>query len=117
LETKIIEAHDATKFNHGKFMLGRFTKDEWARRQIVGLEDDPIDMSLLGARGWNRDAILVLDLQTGEGAIFQPHGMASADVRKHRIWHCPLYPFFLDWLYRQETGLWGYRRPGPEEGR
>jgi hypothetical protein len=83
LETKIIEAHDASKFNHGKFMLGRFTEDEWALRQKVGLEDDPVEMSLLRARGWDRDAILVLDLQTGEGAIFQPGTRTSAARSAH----------------------------------
>ena len=88
METKIIEATDSTQFNHGKFLLGRFTEDEWARKQKVIDERDPAHLSfpLLRGRGWDRNSILVLDLQTGEGAIFRPGGMAKADLDKHRIW-------------------------------
>ena len=72
----------------------------------------------------------MLDLQTGEGAIFRPGGNAHADLQKHRIWCCPLFEPFLEWLYKHnlenidelpkhvdlaaEFELFGYRRPGPD---
>lgn len=86
METKFIEAMnraDGQPFNWGKFMVARFTGDEWRRR--------------------------------------------SHDLNeKHKIWVCPLYEPFLEWLYRQDVrdlgklpdhvtleapaALWGYRR-------
>lgn len=73
----------------------------------------------------------VLDLQTGEGAFFRPGGYAAADLEKHRVWVCPLFEPFLEWLYRQdltdlgqlprlvelpdaEFAMRGYRRAGPD---
>lgn len=86
---------------------------------------------LLREVGWNPAQIWVLDLQTCEGAAFSPVGLASADLDKHRIWVCPMYSPFLEWLYQQkdlsdlsnlpsvldlpdaEFALRGYRREGP----
>ena len=76
----------------------------------------------------------MLDLQTCEGAAFSPGGLVSADLNKHRVWVCPLYEPFLNWLYKQDTTdlsalpahvdlpdaefqMSGYRRPGPEAAR
>jgi len=87
--------HPGGKGNWGKFMLGRFTKEEWARRSEV-------DGQLLRVRGWSPDHLLVLDLETGEGSIFRPGGHAGADLMKHAIWVCPLFPHFLAWLYEQD---------------
>lgn len=122
MDTKIIEAEH--HFNWGKFMLGRFTPSEWAYRSTVD------NRGLLKGRGWARDHTLVLDLQTGEGAIFALDGLARADLNdKHRIWVCPMYEPFLEWLYEQDTenlhalpdrvelpaapgSMFGYRREG-----
>jgi len=118
--------HPEGRGNHGKFLVGRFTREEWARRSAVD------NFLLLGGRGWSEDHILVLDLQTGEGAIFKPGGLARADLTKHRVWVCPLFEPFLEWLYQQdltdlsklprlvefpnaEFALHGYRRTGPED--
>jgi hypothetical protein len=74
--------------------------------------------------------IFVLDLQTGEGAMFRHGGFARADLNKHKIWVCPLFEPFLEWLYEQDVDvlsclpdtvdlpnapfeLRGYRRAGP----
>ena len=83
---------------------------------------------LLQARGWSPEHVLVLDLQTGEGAIFKPGGIARCDLsEKHEIWVCPMYEPFLTWLYQQDlsdldklpefvylgdvpTAMFGYRR-------
>lgn len=127
--TKFIEATNGP-LNWGKFLVGRFEPEEWAQRSGVDLVDS---RPLLGARGWAPHHLLVLDLQTGEGAIFRPGGHAGADLQKHRIWVCPLFEPFLAWLYKQELAdldalpahvdlpaapfEWrGHRRAGPEEG-
>lgn len=120
--TKFIEASDATEFNWGKFMVCRFDPGEWARQSEIEKR------SLLLARGWTHENVLVVDLQTGEGAIFRPGGLADADLNeKHQIWVCPMFQPFLVWLYAQDltdlkalpgivnlgnvpTSLYGYRR-------
>lgn len=108
--------------NWGKFLLFRFD-DEFQYKSAF------TDHSLLREVGWNRKNIFVLDLQTGEGARFTPGGLASADLNKHKIWCCPMYGPFLQWLYLQdlsdlsklpnsinlpdaEFALSGYRRGG-----
>lgn len=102
--TKLIEATntDAGGINHGKFMVARFEPHEWSRRSTQTLQTLPA-MPLLWQCGWSPEHILVTDLQTGEGAIFRPGGLASYDLNvKHRIWVCPLYERFLTWLYKQD---------------
>lgn len=94
--TKFIEATNGP-LNWGKFMVGRFDK-EWSYKSVVD-EDGP---SLLWGRGWTPEHILVVDLQTGEGAMFMPRGFAPADLNKHKIWVCPLFEPFLTWLYVQD---------------
>lgn len=124
--TKFIEASNG--FNWGKFMVAQFAPDEWAVPSRVGPP-----YSLLHQRGWSPAHVLVVDLETGEGALFRPGGLVAADLKKHRIWVCPLYEPFLEWLYLQDLtdlaslpdrvelpdapcALAGYRRPGPQEG-
>ncbi len=98
MKVKFIEAQDGTAFNWGKFMLCRFDEAEWAyRAQIDGHH-------LLAGQGWSPEHVLVLDLATGEGAIFCPKGLATYDLNeKHQIWVCPMYEPFLVWLYGQDT--------------
>lgn len=123
--TKIIEAeHGAFSGNWGKFMLLRFD-EEW--RYHSEIDQGP----MLRGRGWSPDHIAIFDLQTGEAAIFRPGGHAGVDLDKHRIWVCPLFLPFLEWLYKQdvsdfralpslvalpdaEFAVSGYRRPGPD---
>lgn len=95
--TRLFEATNG--FNWGKFMVGRWDT-EWAVRSVVS----PIEsMGLLRqSGGWDHEAIVVFDLQTGEGAKFRPGGFAHADLSKHRIWVCPMFEPFLEWLYRQD---------------
>jgi hypothetical protein len=126
--TKIIEAtQDKSQgFNWGKFLLGKFDH-EWEYTSALDK-----GRPLLSARGWDTRNILIVDLQTGKGAIFSPHGLASADLKKHAIWVCPMYEPFLEWLYKQDLSdiaklpdlveipnapgaMSGYRRPGPEK--
>src|SRR5262245_20033629 len=125
METKIIEATNGPR-NWGKFMVARWT-DEWERRPLT---EPGMPVPLLGRIGWTREHLLVLDLRTGEGAVFKPGGLAAADLEKRRIWVCPLFQPFLTWLYLQDLrdlaklpdaidlpdapfDVRGYRRPGP----
>lgn len=125
METVFIEATnvEAGGINWGKFMIGRFTSNDWEHKAAVS------GFPMLQGRGWTSDNLLVLDLETGEGAIFRPGGSAAADLHKHQIWVCPMFEPFLEWLYRQDltrlealpkvvqindraSSLHGYRRPG-----
>lgn len=130
--TKIVESeHGQGRGNHGKFMLCRFDADEWSRESR--LTTLPYPMNLLGGIcGWGRESTWVLDLQTGEGALFRPGGYAHADLDKHAVWVCPLFEPFLEYAWqwvKDGHELWdlpdvvqlpdapfalaGYRRPGP----
>lgn len=121
-----IEATDGTEFNWGKFMVARFTPEEYAHPSAIDT-----GQRLLRAIGHGPDDVLVVDLQTCEGAIFTPnrHALASADLNKHRVWVCPMFEPFLAWLYQQDltdlgklpvlvnlgnvpTSMQGYRRSG-----
>jgi len=97
MRTHIIEATNGEQ-NWGKFLLGQFTAEEWQRRSVV---DTGSKTPLLRAIGWGPDSdyTLVLDLQTGEGAVFRLGGHAGADLNKHKVWVCPLFEPFLNWLY------------------
>lgn len=134
MRTKVIEAVQSLEkpANWGKFLLGE-PDAEWMRKSAVST-DSPA--SLLSLIGWTPQHLWVLDLQTGEGAFFRPGGSAQADLdEKHRIWVCPLFGPFLEWLYdrfRENPELdidelpdvvelpgapfafAGYRRPGPQ---
>lgn len=95
MKTKIVEAIGT--LNWGKFMLGQFDDE---RRHPSALEG----VNLLRSQGWGPEHLLVVDLATGEGAIFaaRPGGLAAADLDKHQIWVCPLFEPFLEWLYQQD---------------
>lgn len=124
--TKFIECTEPTGFNWGKFMLARFTLDEWHARSAVDKGH------LIRQRGWSPDHTLVFDLQTGEGFLTPTNGLPRADLNKHQVWVCPMFEPFLVWLYKQPqpldfdslpshvvlpegtpTAMSGYRRPGP----
>ena len=60
-----------------------------------------ISRSLLGQVGWAPHHIMATDLQTSEGAIFHPGGLARYDLDKHQLWVCVLFEDFLAWLYKQ----------------
>ena len=121
-------------FNWGKFMVAMFDDGERAYESKV---DPP--RKLLRANGWHPDVRWILDLQTGEGALFGPAllpGRHAYDLEKHKIWVCPMYECFLGWFYAhpehhadirtlpplleltdaetmKASAMYGYRRPGP----
>lgn len=109
MKLKFIEATNRVSggSNWGKFGVGRFEDAEWAHPSQIRHDDflgaDMSRTSLLATRGWDRHHVFVLDLQTGEGAMFRHGGLASSDLNtKHQIWVCPLFEPFLTWLYQQD---------------
>ncbi len=105
MQVKFIEATDRTEFNWGKFMVSRFSPEEREYESQISPGN-----SLLRACGWHSLHILVTDLQTGEGAVFFPFGVASADLSTHQIWVCPMFEPFLTWLYEQSHTHRGRRQ-------
>lgn len=125
MKIKFIEVTNGN-LNWGKFLVGRFDS-EWEYASAI----EP-GIRLVAGVGWTTEHLLVLDLQTGEGAIFKHGGKAQYDLDKHQIWVCPMYEPFLTWLYEQDVtdldrlpalvdlkdapfAMYGYRRPGPEK--
>jgi hypothetical protein len=96
VQTRIIEA---TRNNllWGKFLVGR-PDVEWLHVSAVS------ERPLLREIGWEHRHLLVVDLQTGKGAIFLavPSGKPEHDLRKAGIHVCPLFWSFLEWLYAQD---------------
>jgi hypothetical protein len=127
MKTQIVEVTNGQR-NWGKFLIGQFDEKEFARGSVLpGYETKT---PLVFQRGWGSDHFLVLDLETGEGAMFHIPGSATADLNKHQIWVCPMFEPFLEWLYANWKGgdlpplvdlpdapfaMSGYRRKGQAE--
>jgi hypothetical protein len=94
MRTRIIEVTNGEK-NWGKFLIGDFTDE----RHVYSVVDTTAKRPLFPTIGIGSNAYLVLDLQTEEGGIFQLGGLARADLDKHKIWVCPMFEPFLEWLY------------------
>lgn len=76
MQTRIIEVTSPAG-NYGKFLLGRMDS-EWSRKSLI---ERPIPgQVLLRSLGWEPEHLWVMDLQTGEGALFRPPGLATADL-------------------------------------
>lgn len=129
MKTQFIEVTQGSEFNWGKFMVGQFDEEEWERQSMLPGHEGM--MPLLRGRGWAPLHFLVLDIETGEAAMFNKGGLASADLDKHRVWVCPMFEPFLEWLYVQDfkdvselpryvkldtdiAAMAGYRRRGPD---
>ena len=126
METKFIEATNG--FNHGKFMVQRIEEKDWyVRSQLPEYVGAPL---LRTVCGWTDDHVIVFDMQTGEGGIFRMRGNAHHDLDKHKIWVCPMFEPFLEWLLATDqplkdlpplielpdapSAMQGYRREGIE---
>lgn len=113
MELKFVEAI-SDEGNWGKFAVGRHETSEWREREAIRPDDLPEGATtpgLLRGRGWGPEHVWILDLQTGEGAMFRPGGHARADLSKRQIWVCPLFEPFLVAFYEhvrrfQDLGWW-----------
>lgn len=140
MKTKIVEFTNT--FNWGKFLVGSFDEAEWSRTTEIEHPPGVVSgISLLWRLGWTPEHLWVLDLSTGEGALFRSGGNARADLEKHKVWVCPMFEPFLRWLYAhpehckdistlpdlvtatdeatmRASAIYGYRRSGqpPEAG-
>lgn len=132
MNVKIIEATQDIErgMNHGKFLLAQLDIEEFTTPSLV---NGGLLLPQIGYWEFDPHWLWVLDLQTREGAYFHVgHGSARADLQKHRVWVCPLFEPFLEWLYTQRVAdladlpavvelpdapgaFAGYRRPGPDE--
>lgn len=131
-DTKFVEVSD--QMNWCKAMVRRFGEADRAVRSRVR-EGVPlleaVDANRRLKTGEVGRKLLVVDLQTEEGAIFvpSPEGDPKADLERHAIWVCPLFLAFLRWLYAHPdfeaipalielpngdgVHFQGWRRPGP----
>lgn len=131
MKVRYIEGH-GNDFNWGKWMLCRWDGEDWAvKSNLPGLYRGAY--SLIASQGWAETHVWVMDLATGEGALFQLGGYAAADLNRHRIHVCVLFEAFLTWLYQHyragrndwwdslpkvvdlpdaEQDFHGHRRPG-----
>ncbi len=138
MDTVFIEAGQTKSGpNWGKFMIGRFTEEEWARKSETLVDFGSLGVRnhvLLRACGWREDGkLVVVDLQSGDGEIVGPNGSGKADLSKHQVWVCPMFEPMLEWLYTQDLSnlsklpkrillpdaefqMSGYRREGMEQG-
>ncbi len=133
MDTRFVEVTNG--FNHGKFLIGRYSEPEMDERTQFGGEFG--QYSIIRSQGFSRLDHWILDLSTGEGAIFPLTGSATHDVHKRRIRVCVLYEPFVVWLYAHVAAnpdTWwdelprlvalphapsdfgGYRRPGLPDG-
>ena len=116
---------EAIPLSTGKFAVG-LPAEEWHWRSQIS----EFSGSILRELGWSHQHVWVIDLTTGEGAIFRHGGFARADLDRHKIWVGPLFEPFLAWLYTQDVhnlgalpslvhlprtpfSFYGYRHPGP----
>lgn len=98
MKTRFVEVTNG--FNWGKLLVAEFDAEEWRRPAQIGA----LGTSLLGQRGWTPKHRLILDIETGEGAIFLPGGYAKADLEKHKVWVCPMFEPCLTWLWEHWDG-------------
>jgi hypothetical protein len=103
--TKIIEGSDGGAY--GKWLVGQLDEHERSRKtSLPGYEGNASIWTFAGARRFGADpgAVFVLDLQTGQGAVFNPTTSSSPDydLDQANIWVCPLFRDFFRWLYTQD---------------
>ena len=92
MRTRVIEAVVGQSL-WSVFLVGLFDHHEQEHRS-------PVD----GGRVLRREhpnCIVLFDLGTKEGAVFNPSGHARSDIREHAIWTSPLFEAFLTWLRGQ----------------
>ena len=109
-KTRFIEAENASKHNHGKFLLVGFDKDDGA--VMSKIIEAPLLRSLPVVKRLGpilTDAVWMLDLQTQEGMLFSPSWSVDAAQRRflcHPIHVCILYWPLMRHLIINSWEMW-----------
>ena len=101
--THLIEASDNAAY--GKFLIARLDDELHASSALPGYEGSPL-LRLGGLRRFNENSTLIVDLQTGNAAVFfiSNGGSWEADLNRTGPIHvCPMFRPFLKWLYEQKV--------------
>lgn len=100
MQTYLFEsvADPFTLDNWGAFLVAVPDEIEWGWRSRALPAGAPLPEMF----GWNSRQAWVMDLRTGEGAIFTMGGDARADLDAHRIHVTAQFEAFLEWLYGQD---------------
>lgn len=88
----------------GKFLLLRHSPENLALKSSL---PDFENETLLRGRKFDDEMTMMVDLQTGTGAIYtlsNPFDALFSLESKRRIWVCPLYRPTLFWLAQQGLG-------------
>lgn len=108
MKSTIVEVTNGP-LNWGKFLVAVFDVAEWTRHSAVLAEEGHAARPLLRSIGYSDSHlhVWVLDLQTREGACFivHDHALARLDLNNHKIWVCPMFEPFLEWLYKNYKGI------------
>ena len=91
MKTRIIEATSDQIF-WSTFLVGVFDMERRYKSCVDG------SMVL---RSYSPRDIFILDIQTREGAVFAPHGLADVDIERTAIYTGPLFKAFLHWIRAQ----------------
>lgn len=100
MKTKVIEVEEPVPGFWCKFMIGVFT-DEWGHRPVVDAPEYEAT-SLLRQLGWSRDHYLILDLESGQGAIFHRGSHPEWDERTKGLSRNPMLVPLWKWLQTQD---------------
>jgi hypothetical protein len=84
--------------NWGAFLVAVPDEIEWGWRSHA----IPSDISLPEQLAWGPSQAWVMDLRTGEGALFTLGGDYRAELESHRIFVTAQFEGFLEWLCLQD---------------
>jgi hypothetical protein len=89
-----------THANWGQFMVLVPDGVEWTWHSHITNSMTPA----LEEFGWTPGHVIVMDLRTGEAAMYLPgDGEAAKAMTEHRIFTSPQFKYFLEWLYEQDV--------------
>jgi hypothetical protein len=86
------------RYNWGAFLVAVPDEIEWGWRSHA----IPGDISLPEQLAWGPSQAWVMDLRTGEGALFSLGGDYRAELESHRIFVTAQFEGFLEWLCLQD---------------
>lgn len=111
--TRILEAEDTQRLNHGKFLIVECGEQVFASSSTVFPERSVIDVLPTVKRFGQirRDALWVLDLQTQEGIMMCPSWNEKQITTRflcHPVQVCILFLPLMHWISRNASSLWTF---------